>query len=343
MSDHLSVRLTTDGNGTVVGDQGHYPGVYPERSRRRESWYSISTTTKWQFTTYERDPESGLDYAVFRYDSSRLGRFMSPDPLAGTIFNPQSLNRYAYVLNDPVNLIDPLGLSESGFDASEHGLPFGNPFRPGPLCAGGDCLDPFTGQFCETTMDCFSDEGGQVCFLVTRCGNVGPGNGSGNRPWRPILPTLSRLFSNILLPCEGFVPPVGSADIRSKFGAQEPFRDVPHKGDDYVVPIGTPVRAPFSGTVVYAGRAGNFGNLVAIEDDFGRGYSLLGHLSQVGVEPQQPVQAGDIIGRSGDTGRTRGANLHYQQHSANGPLWVFDPTQEKSISNPNTVVRPCRP
>lgn len=111
MSDHLSVRLTTDGNGNVVDEQGHYPGVYPERSRRRESWYSISTTTKWQFTSYERDPESGLDYAIFRYDSSRLGRFMTPDPLAGTIINPQSLNRYAYVLNDPVNKIDPLGLA----------------------------------------------------------------------------------------------------------------------------------------------------------------------------------------------------------------------------------------
>ena len=110
MSDHLSVRLTTDGNGNVVGEQGHFPGVYPERSRRRESWYSISATTKWQFTTYERDAESGLDYAIFRYDSSRLGRFMSPDPLAGAIFSPQSLNRYAYVLNDPINLIDPLGL-----------------------------------------------------------------------------------------------------------------------------------------------------------------------------------------------------------------------------------------
>jgi hypothetical protein len=41
---------------------------------------------------------------------SRLGRFSSPDPLAGAITNPQSLNRYTYVLNDPCNLVDPLGL-----------------------------------------------------------------------------------------------------------------------------------------------------------------------------------------------------------------------------------------
>ncbi len=59
----------------------------------------------------ERDSESGLDYAIFRYDNSRLGRFMTPDPIAGSLANPQSLNRYAYVLNNPINLIDPLGLT----------------------------------------------------------------------------------------------------------------------------------------------------------------------------------------------------------------------------------------
>ena len=102
--DHLSVRVNSNSGGTKVGDQGHYPFG--------ESWYSSSTTTKWQFTSYERDSESGLDYAIFRYDSSRFGRFMTPDLLAGRISNPQSLNRYAYVQNDPVNRIDPFGLDD---------------------------------------------------------------------------------------------------------------------------------------------------------------------------------------------------------------------------------------
>ena len=64
----------------------------------------------YHYATYERDPETGLDYAILRYYNSRLGRFMSPDLLAGGVDDPQSLNRYAYVLNDPINLIDPLGL-----------------------------------------------------------------------------------------------------------------------------------------------------------------------------------------------------------------------------------------
>jgi len=48
--------------------------------------------------------------ALFRMYHSRLYRWLSPDPVAGSIFDPQSLNRYAYVLNNPTTLIDPLGL-----------------------------------------------------------------------------------------------------------------------------------------------------------------------------------------------------------------------------------------
>lgn len=69
---------------------------------------------KWKFTSYERDSESNLDYAINRYNSSRLGRFMSPDLLGGHIGNPQSFNRYSYTLNDPTNLSDPLGLIARG-------------------------------------------------------------------------------------------------------------------------------------------------------------------------------------------------------------------------------------
>jgi hypothetical protein len=45
-----------------------------------------------------------------QYDPSR-GRWTGVDPLAGFLHDPQSLNRYAYVLNDPVNRTDPLGLT----------------------------------------------------------------------------------------------------------------------------------------------------------------------------------------------------------------------------------------
>jgi len=98
----LSVRQNTNASGSGVGRQGHFPFG--------ESWYSVNTTTKWQFTSYERDTESGNDYAIARYHMNRVGRFSSPDPLGGFEGNPQSFSLYSYVVNNPVNLLDPLGL-----------------------------------------------------------------------------------------------------------------------------------------------------------------------------------------------------------------------------------------
>lgn len=69
---------------------------------------------RYKFTGFERDSESGLDDTLFRKYAQNLARWLSPDPMAGNILNPQSLNRYSYVLNNPCNLIDPLGLEGCG-------------------------------------------------------------------------------------------------------------------------------------------------------------------------------------------------------------------------------------
>jgi len=68
----------------------------------------------YRFTGYEYDFETGYNYANFREQSPRTGRFLSVDPVGADITNPQSLNRYAYVLNNPTNLIGPLGLVCTG-------------------------------------------------------------------------------------------------------------------------------------------------------------------------------------------------------------------------------------
>jgi RHS repeat-associated protein len=64
-----------------------------------------------KFTTYERDGNKS-DEAMFRRYNRYHSRFDQPDPYDGSysLTNPQSFNRYAYVRNDPVNLVDPTGL-----------------------------------------------------------------------------------------------------------------------------------------------------------------------------------------------------------------------------------------
>ncbi len=66
-----------------------------------------------KFTGKERDSESGLDNFGARYDSSSMGRFMSPDPIyieEQKMLDPQELNLYSYVRNNPLNLTDSTGM-----------------------------------------------------------------------------------------------------------------------------------------------------------------------------------------------------------------------------------------
>jgi RHS repeat-associated protein len=67
-----------------------------------------------QFTGKERDAETGLDYFTARYLSAPQGRFMSPDPLfieQKRLADPQRLNLYAYVRNNPLRFSDPTGMA----------------------------------------------------------------------------------------------------------------------------------------------------------------------------------------------------------------------------------------
>jgi len=64
----------------------------------------------YKYTGKERDTESGLANFGARYDASSMGRFMSADPVfisADRLTDPQSLNLYAYVRNNPLSLVDP--------------------------------------------------------------------------------------------------------------------------------------------------------------------------------------------------------------------------------------------
>jgi len=57
----------------------------------------------------ERDAESGDDYFGARYYGSSMGRFMSPDSFGGHLEDPQTLNHYSYVGNNPLSRTDPDG------------------------------------------------------------------------------------------------------------------------------------------------------------------------------------------------------------------------------------------
>ena len=104
-SDHLgSATLTTDVSGHRVGEARYTP--FGEM--RRGYPVGVMSTDR-RFTGQRWDGALALyDYRARYYDPS-LGRFLQPDPLVPELGNPQSLNRYAYVYNNPLRYTDPSG------------------------------------------------------------------------------------------------------------------------------------------------------------------------------------------------------------------------------------------
>ena len=84
-----------------------------------------------------------------------------------------------------------------------------------------------------------------------------------------------------------------------------------HSGIDIGAPIGTEIRAPAPGTVVFAGRQAEYG-VTLIIDHGNDTKSLYGHLSKLNVVADQKIQRGDLIALSGNTGRSSGPHLHYE-------------------------------
>lgn len=121
VADNLSSpRVVTSSSGAVIarhdymafgGELGSGIG-----GRTTGDGYAASDGVRDKFTGYERDSETGLDYAQARYYASLQGRFTSVDPFGASanIGNPQSFNRYTYVLNSPYTLTDPTGMIAMG-------------------------------------------------------------------------------------------------------------------------------------------------------------------------------------------------------------------------------------
>ena len=122
----------------------------------------------------------------------------------------------------------------------------------------------------------------------------------------------------------GFCMPTTNTKITSKFG---PRRRRMHNGIDVKVYIGDTIRAAFSGKVrmVKYERRG-YGQYIVIRHDNGL-ETIYGHLSKQLVSEDQYVEAGEVIGLGGNTGRSTGSHLHFETRflgQAINPALLFD-------------------
>ena len=112
------------------------------------------------------------------------------------------------------------------------------------------------------------------------------------------------------------IMPVESAYLGSQYG----YRTDPidgkrrmHRGQDFAVNLNTPVLATGDGVVTKAQYDSGWGRYVKI--DHGYGYeTIYAHLYKINVKKGQKIKRGDVLGKSGNSGRAAGFHLHYEVH-----------------------------
>ncbi len=110
-----SPRVLTNSLGEVVSRRDFLPfgeEILPDGANRTANQKYVVDGVRQKFTGYQKDEETGLDFAEARMYENRYGRFTAVDPLlaSGKSANPQTFNRYVYVVNNPVAYTDPTGL-----------------------------------------------------------------------------------------------------------------------------------------------------------------------------------------------------------------------------------------
>ena len=117
VTDQLgSPRVIVDALGQVVSRRDFLPfgeEVAPDGAYRTTAQkYGQTDYVRQKFTGYQKDQETGLDFAEARMYQNLQGRFTAVDPLlaSGKSADPQTFNRYVYVLNNPLIHVDPTGL-----------------------------------------------------------------------------------------------------------------------------------------------------------------------------------------------------------------------------------------
>jgi RHS repeat-associated protein len=123
--DHLgSPRIITDNVGKVIARKDFNAfGDETYTSQRTEQLGYKPEEIRQDYTGYQKDDESRLEFAQARYYNTKHGRFTSVDPLTASanVKDPQTFNLYSYAMNSPYKFTDPLGLKPCVTDATAGG------------------------------------------------------------------------------------------------------------------------------------------------------------------------------------------------------------------------------
>lgn len=154
-------------------------------------------------------------------------------------------------------------------------------------------------------------------------------------------------YKNVALPdsfkidLSEFCMPTTNTKITSKFG---PRRRRMHNGIDVKVYVGDTIRSAFAGKVRIVkdqGRRKGYGKYVIIRHENGL-ETVYGHLSKQLVHEDQYVEAGEVIGLGGNTGRSSGSHLHFETRllgQAINPAFMFDFEKQDIVADSYLYVK----
>jgi RHS repeat-associated protein len=119
--DHLGTpRLVTGDNGVTLSVHTYYPFGAELNLSSTEQPAELMKFTGHERDLLANDPHT-LDYMHARYEMGTMGRFLSVDPVTGDPLHPQSWNRCAYALNNPMKYTDPTGQVETAYRCDKNG------------------------------------------------------------------------------------------------------------------------------------------------------------------------------------------------------------------------------
>lgn len=210
----------------------------------------------------------------------------------------------------------------------------------GGMLSGGFAGETFQAMLDEAMADAMANAGLGLADTFAAALSGEPGSGA-----EPSVVVDADEFDRALGRATAGPPPAGVAPalalpvhgrVSSGFGPRvDPVHGARgnHTGLDLAAPTGTPVVAAAAGTVVRAGDAGGYGQLIVLRHADGS-ETRYAHLSAIGVEVGAQVARGQPIGAVGSTGRSTGPHLHFELRR-NGQ--AVDPRPALPLGPPSTT------
>lgn len=212
---------------------------------------------------------------------------LSQDSLSSAVYLAKQSNRYSQYLVDLEQKLQtvPLGMPTGGYISSNFGKRK-NPIPPKPKLILASTAKAASKPLSESTPEIIEEK--------DSLGNV-------------IKRTITPAKPVAKVPAAQNNPPAEADQMQF------------HKGLDIAVAYGSDVRCAAAGTVIFAGQKGGYGNCVIVSHGNGLA-TLYGHLSQLLVVANDKVKVGQVIAKSGNSGRSTGPHLHYEVHKNNTPV-----------------------